>query len=239
MDGKRKKNWPRKRSSSMPPSELSHAREHGRNVERLLESWQVDRQEQTFDELIHRVTRLVNTTSRQSLLRYNVRDLNAVDDVFSLVLDHLRRLAGCSNDELVVAAFDPLKYRCDCSNTTACKHDAGMAYVCWLARSRAADVARQRHRDTTASLCELDERHQTPVDSQVVWRRETFDRVLGLLDERSQQVLTLLADGHTQAEIAARLRVCEGTVSRIRSRGIQRAREYLGLEDSPTSRKPR
>jgi len=234
MDGKQGNARPRGHHQTPPAG----YREDDGGVERLLEAWQASRAEQVFDEIVHRVSGLIQAASRQTLLKYDIRDLNAVDDVLSLVLDHLRRLAGSGDEELPVAAFQPLKHHRGRGGTTACRHDSGRAYVRWLARSRAADIARQRRRDTAIPLDKLAERHEMPVHFQFTPLREAFDRVLGFLDERSREVLTLLADGDTQAEIAAKLGVCEGTVSRIRSRAIRHVQERLGQE-KPARRKPR
>jgi RNA polymerase sigma factor (sigma-70 family) len=150
-----------------------------------------------------------------------VADRSAVDDVVSLVLDHLRRLPCGNAGERRVALF-----RGDDATV-----GRGLAYVRLLARNRARDVARARHRrDRRARVFSM-------LDAMgwqaVAAGRPVNDLHEQLLDAVAQlepplrQVVELLLEGKSQATIAHVLDVCEGTVSRMRKRAVDRLRALL------------
>ena len=57
--------------------------------------------------------------------------------------------------------------------------------------------------------------------------RTRLHRAIATLPPRERAVMGHLLEGRTQAAIAACMRVCEGTVSRLRSRAVDRLRTLL------------
>jgi RNA polymerase sigma factor (sigma-70 family) len=120
--------------------------------------------------------------------------------------------------------------------------DSGSAYIVWLSRERARDVARRwwrsaRHsrafsqlgRDTVndlrTRLAGALERNDDPepLPQLIIRLHESIEQ----LEPLEQAVIALLIEGKTQAVIAHVLGVCEGTVSRIRSGAIVRLRALM------------
>jgi RNA polymerase sigma factor (sigma-70 family) len=114
--------------------------------------------------------------------------------------------------------------------------DGGIAFVRWLTRERARDIARARRRQARHAkvFSQLD-----AVDAGVVWRLPDDDQFDGdpgidevrlaitMLDDRARRVIELLLAGENQSSIAKLMDVCEGTVSRIRARAIERIQAQL------------
>lgn len=181
----------------------------------LLLKWQHEADSQSLSTLCGVVMPVIERAARSALARMNIRDSGAVDDTLSLVLDHLRRLPICDGS---VGTFE----------TRPTKGDAGIAYLRWLTRRRAMDVARaiQRRRRHEAA-------HAEAIPQETFWIPEDCDEpdfsswlhsAIATLDARSQEVIGFLLKGLSQAEIAKELGVCEGTVSRIRAKAINQLR---------------
>lgn len=190
----------------------------------LLMTWQTERHDDDFERLVGAVVPQVTGVARGVLRRCGVHDPAALDDALSLVLDHLRRLAGPAAGERSVAPFVPAD-------------DApwrGAAFLRRLAADRARDVARARRR--RARRCRCVPRVETVADVAAgdgaaargaEEARAQVTAALELLPRRDRAVVTLLLEGRNQAAIAQALGVCEGTVSRIRGRAIVRLRTLV------------
>ena len=118
--------------------------------------------------------------------------------------------------------------------------DSGEAYVVWLTRERAADVARSRRRQRHAAIffSQLDKPAARCLrrcaaaadDAAAAGQADLCGRLrdaISRLPPRERTVIELLLEGKTQTVIAHLLDVCEGTVSRIRSRALDTLRTLL------------
>lgn len=204
----------------------------------LLLSWQSTSDESRLEELLDHSRDLIEGSARQALLRQHIKDPAAVDEAVALVFDHLRRLAGRGQAGRAVAPF--------CPTTTRGPGEPGTAYVVWLAKERARDVARgirsrsrlikpfsQRGSDRLAFREPLmpaqpGDENQGMADARE--RHTRLEQALERLEPPLASVLRMLLQGQSQAAIAATLRVCEGTVSRMRVRAILRLRSLLRSE---------
>jgi RNA polymerase sigma factor (sigma-70 family) len=203
----------------------------------LLQSWQAVGDVRDLESLLARALPLIERAAAATLRRRHLADPAAVDDVVSRVLDHLRRLPGASAGEKIVARFVPRSGHIGAESLG----DRGEAYVVWLARERALDIVRSRRRVAHRISCfsELPAASRTlttdagkanaiglchaPPGAQ--WQR--LHDAIPLLDTRQRVVIELLLEGKTQAVIAHTLDVCEGTVSRLRSKAIAQLRLLL------------
>ena len=198
--------------------------------------WQATADPLALERLVRSALPLIERMAQALLRSHGIVDPSAVDEAVSLVLDHLRRLPGAVVEDRLVARFDPRV------SAAAAPHgsDAGRAYLLWLSRERARDVARARRRQC---------RHAVPfslLDRPTIHRvhdvaergrdddpepaSDLHDRLLGAigrLPERERAVVELLLAGHTQAVIARTLSICEGTVSRLRTRAVDTLRHLL------------
>lgn len=198
-------------------------------IERLLLDWQATADQSHLEPLVAAIRPLAERMATATLHRHGIRDSYAVDEVVSLVLDHLRRLPGAPTDERPVASFAPRRIaRCNGSLI-----DLGQAFLVWLTRERAADVARSRRRQArhTTVFSELEKpvRHRLqdsadPGDAAATDIAAYADLCVRLRDviprlpPRERTVIELLLEGKSQTVIAHVLGVCEGTVSRLRGR---------------------
>jgi RNA polymerase sigma factor (sigma-70 family) len=181
---------------------------------------------------------LAEQTAQGRLHRLGIHDPSAVDETISLLLDHLRRLPNSTTNERTVARFVPRGEDRHAPGLI----DSGRAYIIWLTSERAADVARARRRrsrhttvfsllDTRTTSC-LQECTASP-DASSDDMQSQADLCLRLHDAiphlppRERLVMELLLEGKNQATIAHVLDVCEGTVSRIRTRAIVMLRDLV------------
>jgi RNA polymerase sigma factor (sigma-70 family) len=191
----------------------------------LLERWQASGDPAQLEAVVVAVRQVVELVAGRTLAECHVADRSAIDDVVSLVLDHLRRLPRGSAGERRVALF-----RSDDATV-----GRGLAYIRLLARNRARDVARAHHRrDRHARVFSmLDGTGWQAVSAGEAAARAANDLHEQLLDAVARlepplrKVVELLLDGKSQATIAHVLDVCEGTVSRMRKRAVNRLRELL------------
>jgi RNA polymerase sigma factor (sigma-70 family) len=220
----------------LPGDDVSH--DGSARVESLLLLWQSTGVHDHLERLITAILPLATQMARKTLFRLGYRDSSMVEDAIALVFDHLRRLPGPANGERPVARFIPrTNPRCTCSLT-----DPGQAYILWLARERAADMARanRRRRRDTAVFSELDasaigsERGYVghhAVDGAAGAAAADLCRklhdALPHLPPREQLVIKLLLEGKNQAVIAHAMDCCVGTVSRLRTRAIAQLRALL------------
>lgn len=194
----------------------------------LLIDWQTTADERSLESLLQASSHLVWRTARAVLMRHGLADPAAVEDAVALVLDHLRRLPGASRDERRVTQFRPRRAPND--------KDPGEAFLVWLSKERARDVARRRHSQArhVQPLSQIESASSlTPVhhligssgpDAETLSR---LHRAIDGLKQRQAFVIRMLITGQSQATIAAELKVCEGTVSRLRTSAIARLREAL------------
>lgn len=212
----------------MPPT-------HGvsQPVAQLLLAWQATGDERALEHLLAAIAPLVEGVARQVLRSADIADPGAIDDVASRVFDHLRRLPGPHEGERGVERFRPAG---SIDATAGRIGDAGIAFVRWLTRERARDIARARRRHARHAkvFSQLD-----AVDAGVVRRLpddEQFDDhpgtdevrlAMAMLDHRARRVVELLLAGENQSSIARLMGVCEGTVSRIRTRAIEQIQGRL------------
>lgn len=207
----------------MPPTE-----QRSGNVTRALVAWQDNGDELALESLIAATCAELKRLAAVWLRRQGVADRTAVDDTLSLVFDHLRRLRGAVPGERPVAPFDAARISCG-------RHlDAGTAYLAWLVRERALDVARHRRRranhvrSISAGMIPA-KRWADPPDIQEDDddARARFHTAVARLEPRLRTVVDLLLEDRTQAVIAHVLGVCEGTVSRLRARAIAELRRMM------------
>ena len=214
-------------SKGMPsPHTVSH------DIADALQAWQESGDDAWLEHVIaHSLPRLEHA-ARSVLRRLHVSDWSAVDDTLSLVFDHLRRLPATAPDERTVARFE---HRRDAGRSGG---DPGLAYLVWLAHERACDVARQRKRQATRRMRFMNLGHVPHVDGTGIDAHTHADEVasdvttrlpdaVALLEPRLRTVVELLLEGKSQAVIAHVLGVCEGTVSRLRTRAIAELKRLL------------
>jgi RNA polymerase sigma factor (sigma-70 family) len=203
-------------------------------IETLVLAWQRTADPDCFRALVTKVVPLVERVAGCTLRRHGILDPTARDDVVSLVLDHLRRLPGAPQGERAVAPFVASSQR------HAEKGDPGEAYVLWLSRDRAHDVARSRRRHSRHAMLfsQLDRPSQHRVELSMAVRQtsasqpldDLCDRLRAAVEhlpQRERSVIELLLSGKSQTVIADMIHVCEGTVSRLRSRAIAALRDLL------------
>jgi RNA polymerase sigma factor (sigma-70 family) len=193
------------------------------SIGRLLDGWQATADPETLAVLVVAVRPMVEAVASRVLRSLRIADRSAVDDVVSLVLDHLRRLPRGLEGERPVAIF-----RGD---------EPGTAFIRILARNRALDVARSRGRRARRSVpfsAAIDDVREALVTRRaaaaLVAEAETHDRLAAAIDRLEPQLRTvvqMLLDGKSQVVIAHVLGVCEGTVSRVRSRALAKLRALL------------
>jgi len=212
------------------------------SIEQLLLEWQSTGDERTLEELFKAISPLIESVSRHVLRSNGIVDPGAIDDATSKVFDHLRRLHGPSAGDRRVAAFRPA------APHVTRRGDAGIGFIRWLSQERARDIARATFRRTrrTRLFSQLAPEHAGMV--QRIEARPPPDG--GLLDDdvllaiesldgRLRLVIDLLLEGESQATIARRMGVCEGTVSRIHARAIEALREAIrGPSEPILSRRP-
>lgn len=202
------------------------------DISDALQAWQETADESWLEHVISETRHRLEDAARGVLRRLSIRDWSAVDDAVALVFDHLRRLPATAPSERGVTRFMAERSR---------KHgsgDAGLAYLVWLARERALDVARQRCRQAKRRRLLAATRHAPLVDhaglDASIDAAEAADdaaarlhAALDMLEPRLCLVIRLLLDGKSQAVIAHALGVCEGTVSRLRTRAIAELKRLL------------
>jgi len=196
------------------------------SIATLLAGWQRSGDPHCFAVLAVAVRPVVESVALKVLRNRHIADRSAIDDVLSLVLDHLRRLPGASGDDRRVARFrdgDPAIAN-------------GLAFIRVLARTRSLDVARGHRRRwrRMAPLSLADDMQNRRVDWNSADGQQAQDDIhqrlaaaIDRLDPRLRTVVELLLAGTSQADIARTLGVCEGTVSRDRGRAIARLRGLL------------
>ena len=195
----------------------------GASLGRLLVAWQTSGDQAQFDPLVAAARPLVEHTAARVLRRHHVADPAAVDDAASRVFDHLRRLPNCATCDRLVACFTPRPHA----------QDDGLRYIRWLTSRRAMDVVRDRRRREArcfveiapAELARLADTGPATVDAEDACHR--LHAAIPRLDARQRLVVELLIAGKSQAAIAHVLDVCEGTVSRLRSKAIESLRRLL------------
>ena len=192
---------------------------------RLLERWQDSGDPAELEALVATVRHVVETVAGRTLAQCHVADRSSVDDVVSLVLDHLRRLPRGLVGERYVEMF-----RGDDAAV-----GRGLAYIRLLARNRARDVARARHRHErharVFSVLDDDGRRAVSAGNAAgeaaAAMHDRLVEAVARLEPSQRQLVELLLEGKNQAVIAHVLGVCEGTVSRMRKRAVDRLRELL------------
>ena len=203
--------------------------ESAASIGRMLDGWQATANPEQLAVLVVAIRPMVEAVATRALRSRRIADRSAVDDVVSLVLDHLRRLPRGLEGERHVALF-----RGDEPGT-----DTGAAFIRVLSRNRALDVARSRgrraRRTVPFSAAIADVRAALVVRraaAALVAEAETHDRLAAAIDRLEPQqrtVVQMLLDGKSQVVIAHVLGVCEGTVSRIRSRALAKLRTLMEL----------
>jgi RNA polymerase sigma factor (sigma-70 family) len=207
-------------------------------IESHLLDWQTTGDSNCLTLLVEMILPLAGQTAKSKLRRLGIHDPSAVDETISLLLDHLRRLPNSATHERTVARFVPRRdTSCACSLI-----DSGRAYIVWLTRERAADVARARRRRSrhTTVFSLLDTRMTSRLQESVASDDAICDGMTSQADlclrlhdaivrlpAPERLLIELLLEGKTQAAIAHVLDVCEGTVSRLRMRAIATLRDLM------------
>lgn len=208
------------------PSTASHPIAHA------LQAWQETADETWLEHVISETRSQLESVARGALRRMQISDWSAVDDALTLVFDHLRRLPVKAPSERGVTRFTVGR------GTNVDSGDAGLAYLVWLARERALDVARQRRRQAARRRLYATAHHRPLVDdgghdaSADVDKAECdaaarLHAALAMLEPRLCLVIQLLLDGKSQAVIAHTLGVCDGTVSRMRTKAIAQLKRLM------------
>ena len=199
-----------------------------------LVEWQATGEEPCLEQVWRIASPIGHRMITASLHRLGIFDPSAIDDALSLVLDHLRRLPETSTSDSLVAQFTP-RVETHCTQGFA---DPGLAFIIWLSRKRAADVARAwRRRKRHATVFSLLDQQTTKRvhASAATSADEASSAVLCLrlheaiphLPPRERLVIEMLLEGKSQEVIAHVLDVCAGTVSRLRARAIAMLRDRL------------
>ena len=191
----------------------------------LLVAWQETGARSALEQLLGATRSRLERRITAVLRQHGVHDPNAVDDAMSLVLDHVRRLAGATGGDRPVAAFEPAR----ADRRDRIDHDAGLGYLLRLARSRALDLARARRTKDGLVFSDLPRELPASVPCRTSLPHPA-DQILAAaaeLEPRQRAVIELLIDGQSQAMIAAALELSEGTVSRLRARAVARLRARL------------
>lgn len=210
---------------------MSSKGEQRHSITTLLLKWQATAEERHLESLLRISSELLWQTAHTVLIRCGVSDPAAADDAVALVLDHVRRLPGAAANERRVSQFRPRR--------SARGTDPGQAYLIWLSKDRARDVARRRrararHMQPLSAVAASSS--LTPLQTLVGSSTTDADDLIRLkqaidgLKERQATVIRMLIKGTNQARIAAELNVCEGTVSRLRNRAIARLRHLLATK---------
>lgn len=195
-------------------------------VAELLSEWQETGRHEVFESLVATVRPRLMRFVAATLIVQGIRDPAAADDALSLVLDHLRRLAGTGEDDRQVGRFQP-------SRSKGARDDAGWGYLRQLARGRACDVARDRRRQSPV-LSQLEGHGRELVEQAIagagggVTLSDRLRAAARSLEPRQRLLVELLLEGKSQAVIAHVLEVSEGTVSRLRARTLESLRRILG-----------
>lgn len=204
--------------------------------------WQRTCSTDRFEQLVAAARPVAEIVVAGVLRRRGIRDPLAIDDAIALVLDHLRRLSPTPGEPRTVTHFKLAAFEPSPADPDAPPADSGLAYIARLARHRAVDVARQRHRQTRQSVAfsQLD-----PAESQRLHDRTVakvpaagvssspddhlarLEETLPQLPPRERLVVELLLAGKSQTVIAHLLDVCEGTVSRLRTKAVASLRLLL------------
>jgi RNA polymerase sigma factor (sigma-70 family) len=193
-----------------------------------LACWQATGCEIDLEALWREAEPFVSQVARRTLLGVGLRDPAACDDAISLVLNHLRRLPSRG-----VTGFDPAR--------------GAIAYLRWLSARRALDTARllKVSRETPLSALPVPDKYfhclyvldgENSAEEMTSRLRQACEA----LDSRSRLVIEHHLAEYPQAETARALGVCEGTITRIRQKAIDRLRILLSdpISHSPM-RKPR
>lgn len=182
----------------------------------LLEAWQTTGDPEDYHRLWKATSTIVESVVHKNLHERGIHDPAAAEEAVSLVMNHLRRLPDRG-----VKKFD--------------RDKTATGYLIWLSSRRSQDVARSIRRrmefslgDTRGPIAELlVDPAVDPVggpDSNAVERLHT---AIKALDDRSRLVIDRHLAGEPQAAAAKALGVCEGTITRIRQRAIQKLRELM------------
>ena len=198
-------------------------------IDSLLDRWQATNDPEQLAVLVDAVRPTVEAVAVRVLRSRRITDRSAVDDVVSLVLDHLRRLPGGQEGERPVAMFrgaDP-------------GSDRGGRFIRLLARNRSLDVARSHRRHwrrecpftsagdaVRSSLVSHDDAARQEAESDI---HDRLAAAIDRLEPELQAVVQMLLDGKSQAVIAHVLGVCPGTVSRARRRATIKLRGLMGF----------
>lgn len=197
----------------------------------MLSAWQASGDDVSLQALVTAIRVDALRFIARVLGRLGIRDPDAADDAFTLVLGHLRRLPGVAAGERGVACFTVSAH--------AGTGDPGVAFIRWLCRERALDVARSRQRrnrtcqtfsdldDTSMQRIDVPPRHHEKPPAALSADDAELRRAVALLEPRQRAVIELVLEAKTLAVIAHVLGVSEGTVSRIRSRAIANLRRLL------------
>jgi|694.fasta_scaffold117162_2 RNA polymerase sigma factor (sigma-70 family) len=194
----------------------------------LLERWQETGEPAALEVLVVAVRPLVEAVAVRVLRSRRIIDRSAVDDVVSLVFDHLRRLPRGLEGERPVAVF----------RHAAPGTDGGGHFIRLLARNRSLDVARRQHRQhrherpfsaADAATCSL-VRDAAATRDDTAAEADLHDRLTAAIERLAPELRTivkLLLEGKSQAVIAHVLGVCAGTASRMRSRAVTKLRALM------------
>ena len=203
----------------------------------LLSAWQGTGSVAAFERLVAAARAVAEPVAVGTLRRRGIRDPLAIDEAIALVLDHLRRLACDPGVSRPVMPFEPRP-----ADSAGPPTDSGLAYIVCLARRRALDVARHRLRQARravvfSQLEPSDSRwlHDhgaaaTPAPGADPFPADLLSRLhetLPHLPSRERLVVELLLAGKSQTVIAHLLDVCEGTVSRLRTKAVASLRLLL------------
>jgi len=215
---------------------------------RLLLRWQDDRDQKAFEDLVASSRSLVTSVARRTLRGASLDPGSLIDDLVSLILDHLRRLpaqhhtgANTPTPERTVRPFQP----------DPRKPNAGRRYLVWLTQRRAKDIARRERRDQRRCRCyTASDPHQVRVaimqassDQQAAARSQALQddclawiqEMLAFYDPADRLLMEMVLEGKTLGAIAHVLDCSKGTASRRRQRIEQSLREAVQTDTHTTA----
>jgi len=207
----------------------------------LLLAWQSSGSSEDLTKLVAFVRPLIEKRAAAILRRFGIRSPAAVDDVVSLVLDHLRRLHSSDGTASAVAPFKA-------AAAPIASEQAGHRYVMWLTKSRARDVVRSERRryrkapsftDVFSPRRAADGRSSIPrllavghavdddPDADRTAAKSSVMGCIGSLPDEQRRIVEMLLAGTPQKTIARALGISEGTISRRKARAFATLRHHL------------
>lgn len=193
----------------------------------LILEWQALGEPEGLSLLVKSAQPVIERTATQWLKRHHMFTPARVDEILSVVLDHLRRLHVEPGSDQAVTSFTPEPDGND---------EAGLRYIRWLTKRRTQDLIRterrrlRRHPTLTEARVATESLAAVRQGRDAATRQESVDglhQAMQSLSQRDRDVIEGLLKGQSQSQIAAVLGVSEGTVSRHKKDALTRLKNML------------